>query len=871
MFKHVELMRKSAIRIMSKTYGGRSKDDMPIYDAYPLRSLSHLLCFESLEEARTACEHYGITVKSTKIRTDSGKVVEDVIFWRISKFREPIDQEKATVIPLAPRKMVKTIESKLHGATRLKVCRGQTGGQKSLRHLDGKSSYQARVSPTAYEKIRSRSSEAGFVNFGDEERARADTERVSKDNAVKKAELEAIKACVDAEAKLREEEEARIADATRREAELKAAQDKEREIQKAAERAEIRRRQEEIEARKKAEDAVRQKAEAAAREEKARRDAEAQAKLLDEERRRKETEERAQRERERRDQELAVEQARLAAAEEERRQAAQMREERKWLERRCHARKQIILGRWLQNLPSRNNGEELIQIPDLRASFHQSIPCDATTSLVTELAMELSLHRSIELCLKFDVRLPVARWVHDSLASSFCLRPATILLNIGVLLAPSPNSTESVLAHSWILTRMQHNRHVADGLDVRVSVQEIHQAKNLAVIDGLLVLDLNKSDNATRLLVDEIDERLPVSALKLFPHGELASKDMHVTSCNDLSPESLESTLQICLRDLAARLAFIPQVSIERFSLSSVCFMLSQHVAETAQNMELQDDILVQLKIALQTLVDYLDELGISLAKRTKWPSSNFSSDGHSDTVHGYFEDGSGLPLNWLSSLQRYSTTKLITDLLECFTMPMEDSIGILLSDAPDTVREESQAYIDVRDSRRALLLALRWRQEAAKEPPYIYIPRGMLGRMLQETARLAKARIIQHYPVTSKRHACSSPLRHRWLDVGSGSPVDIHRDVSDDLFKAKTFDSVNETSRPSSSPKRSRDDESEPLLVSKRTRTVGRGSSLDVKESRNFTKKLEAYLSGAKTSDAFVAARPLSSFLRGAPNVELP
>src|SRR6476620_6780231 len=127
MFKHVELMRKRAIEVMSRTYGAFEKDK-PINDAYPLVSLARLLCFESMDEARNACEHYGFTVKFAKCRTSSGTSMEEFIYWRHSNFLEPFDEEKGTPIAVPPQKMVKHIERKLHGATRLAICRGQVSG-----------------------------------------------------------------------------------------------------------------------------------------------------------------------------------------------------------------------------------------------------------------------------------------------------------------------------------------------------------------------------------------------------------------------------------------------------------------------------------------------------------------------------------------------------------------------------------------------------------------------------------------------------------------------------------------------------------------------------------------------------------------------
>jgi hypothetical protein len=148
MFKYVEEMRKVAIYIMSRSYGTRrSKEDgCGVYDKYKLTDFIRLLCFEDEAEALDACLHFGITV----VDNHSGAMDDDIstsgeenfveskqdasfskshhqvslIRWRHSRFHEPIDPVKGGKIPLRTRKMVRTIESKLNGATRLAVCRG---------------------------------------------------------------------------------------------------------------------------------------------------------------------------------------------------------------------------------------------------------------------------------------------------------------------------------------------------------------------------------------------------------------------------------------------------------------------------------------------------------------------------------------------------------------------------------------------------------------------------------------------------------------------------------------------------------------------------------------------------------------------------
>lgn len=147
MFKYVEEMRKVALYIMSRSYGTRrsKEDSSSVYDKYKLTDLIRLLCFEDEIEALDACRHFGITVvdshssamdddkstsgeesfaESKKGATLSKSYQGKYIRWRYSRFHEPIDPVKGCKIPLRTRKMARTIESKLSGATRLAVCRG---------------------------------------------------------------------------------------------------------------------------------------------------------------------------------------------------------------------------------------------------------------------------------------------------------------------------------------------------------------------------------------------------------------------------------------------------------------------------------------------------------------------------------------------------------------------------------------------------------------------------------------------------------------------------------------------------------------------------------------------------------------------------
>ena len=118
---------------MCRAYGARQKGtDKTIYDQYPLERLVQLLCFEDADEARAACQHYNITVEKINISSSSDPTktgVMDVIFWKRSDFKEPKHPEKGFVLPLPPKKMMRTIEKKLAGVTRLAVCRGEVSGE----------------------------------------------------------------------------------------------------------------------------------------------------------------------------------------------------------------------------------------------------------------------------------------------------------------------------------------------------------------------------------------------------------------------------------------------------------------------------------------------------------------------------------------------------------------------------------------------------------------------------------------------------------------------------------------------------------------------------------------------------------------------
>jgi hypothetical protein len=111
MFNYVKDVRKTALRIMSKTMGNKAGAD-----AYPLRLLENVLAFESSEECRNTCLHYGLTVEDAV--GDESSPPEPCVLWKRTEFNPSPAKE------LRPLKMVRWIESKHNNSTRLHLCRG---------------------------------------------------------------------------------------------------------------------------------------------------------------------------------------------------------------------------------------------------------------------------------------------------------------------------------------------------------------------------------------------------------------------------------------------------------------------------------------------------------------------------------------------------------------------------------------------------------------------------------------------------------------------------------------------------------------------------------------------------------------------------
>ena len=538
MFKHVEMMRKLAFRICSKTYGGKKDTGEPIYDAYPLKKLAHILCFEDLDEARQACRHYNITVKEMKVKSStSGQVgMAEIVFWRHSEFKEARDPEKGTILPLRPWKMLRCIESKLNGATRLGVCRGEVSGEgASLSKVP-----TVRVAPvvaaiptsqiappqqSAPQPVMTQQSDPSEAERQQElEEAEAkkkeaeklqlkldEKQRLEEREKMKREELEERKR--QKEAKKVAEEKAR-ADEKQRQRELK--EQKEREEKEKAKKAAIEAARLQEEERQRKLEAARQKAEAERKEkrrlEDLRREEEKrkqQAILAEQERKRKEEEERIRKEEERRKAEV------LRLQEEERkRQEAIARKKAQELEDRVNkTKKLLLLRRWQQQLPRKFKAEAATKqsIKNIDPTFSGPSPFKANF-LDREIAVLRSPAKPKKRPTAIDIRkvlngilakdvvpLDVASMVLDLIGgdeeliqhmrsrgfagSNNDATKSTILLKVAVVL-PEPDGLEEESMyesiHTWLNKRLEYGK-IETMQRVDSSVDHTYEARVLFV------------------------------------------------------------------------------------------------------------------------------------------------------------------------------------------------------------------------------------------------------------------------------------------------------------------------------------------------------------------------------------------------------
>ena len=506
---------------MSRTFGARKKDTgEAIYDAYPLTRLTDLLCFESAEEARGACKHYNIMVKPMKMTSSSGKTqVAEIVFWRHSDFSEPKNPKKGTIIPLQPWKMLRTIEKKVNGATRLAICRGDVSGEGASLETSAIAPFVAvpAVADTMARDEAARKRDAEILEHAHrveqarkekeakrlvEEKEKLDAERRLIEAKRKEEELrkqlqqekerEAAKQrLAEHQRKLFEEEKRKMEEEEKRKREEERIRMREAEAQKVRE-AELRKKQEEEARQRKLEEEKRRKAEEierARRKEAELREKELQRQQAEIARKAKEEEDRKRREAEAARREML----RIQEEERKRKEAEERKKAREWKNRVSTAQKKIVWLRWrsivARKLEMTKASSASLRAIDPTFSNHYF---DVSTALHRSLSVRsrqeegaglgpLNSRRLIDrLISKRGRSMNLATMVVDALRDSSIFRAgvkstdekSTILLKVAVIVPQASTAQEESMHHllaAWVGSRITFNHLASDVLESGIS------------------------------------------------------------------------------------------------------------------------------------------------------------------------------------------------------------------------------------------------------------------------------------------------------------------------------------------------------------------------------------------------------------------
>ena len=756
MFKYVEQMRKTALTIMSRTYGAKHKTTgESFYDEYPLENLVNLLCFEDEDEARATCTHYGIALEGNVIR------------WRNSKFVEPRDPVKGILLTLKPRKMIRSIECKLNGATRLSVCRGGVSGDgATLSAINGMQSHRNDESVFQESKLAASllaAERAKKEAMEEKARQRKILEQMEQQKRELAAKKEAERKHLEAIA-----EEKRKAD----QLEMERRQ-KELDEQKRLEKI----RQEELRVKTERENALKREAEerkAAAKRveeekqelarrqllEKQRKEEETKRRLAEEAERKRKIEEETRRQAKLEEQRriaYELEQERLAKEERERKEREE--KERKWLLKIESAKKILIWSLWWNEVQKRR------RVTPSTISLEHLDPTRTCCSWLTSLSMPSVVYNRLDFetnnrAQVFDTKLyqlatslrdicdlsqimAKSFWKSSLLTTITCSQipwvQPTLLFKLSVVLPHKTPETESIISSltSWADSHLQFHRiSTSTSIDRSKSRSvKVHATATIGNEDpnlcgdcdaALFLLPSNESMTDVFFsndLLDSLPDHVPRMVLLI---GDTSNKINYPKDLIDdvMGPESpqshksqtrkgvvisetseLDSVFHTCCTSLITsclEVTFVqPIIRVSLSKLSFVCLQrLLQNLSVNGSLLQYQspDDTFHALYnhslSALTTMVNELSNLFIEIKNSTQiWPAKNFVCD-RSKAVENCVEKQEDLSCDWYLSFQ--DTTMIKEKVFDAFQyLFTSNSFISLLAGTVNKVRDSNrQQYI---------------------------------------------------------------------------------------------------------------------------------------------------------------------------------
>lgn len=880
MFKYVEDMRREAFRLCSKAYGARNKEtNEAMYDLYPLKRLIKMLCFEDADEARAACAHYNITVQGYHPSKSQPDLVDYVIKWRQTSFKEARHPTKGTVLKLKPRKMIRTIEVKTQGATRLAICRGivsMTPRESPAKSVSASHSKSATSTPPQIAPVAATVS----VPVIDQQRdspSQPLVEAEEKEKAHLRAEYEQRKAEEHRKRKEAEKEKLRKEEAHRREEEARLKE----EARKQSEEAEHKRRQEEEERKRRKENEERQRKAEEERRRKEQLEMERQRELerqrevarLRELERQRQLEVLRQKKQQEEKERLrkVVEEAQKKRNKLERESLDRFRE---WQEKSNAIRRQVAFLRLYQSIPQRdrvragisNTHYALAPSRSFLAPFPQKLVAEESAMYYTrDSSFACEVSASLNSLLSVQNRMPIPGGIRN-IASQFAREtaasdhlsigdPGAFLLKVAVLFPRCASAADQGLVdlfRHWVKKFLQFGTvHVEHGNNAEVRLVFVDGTgtcvSEQTTWDSVIVVApctrplgdwtadedeyLRPSHCSVLLVPDQrtVTNQVLSSIAKTF---KVEPDELRVCTGSSGDPEQLKGCLQDCATAACDRVDPLAIRRVHRVSVFDICslcidFMIWNREADFQDELmgrirKEQTCLLVSIGNCLATLVD----------EPPDWPPREFVTvSGGNVIVPSYFSNGADLPVSWRVDQER--VVEQWETILRLFNS-LGQAIEYLLQGAPYDVKKECSALHMSRHFRRCLQRALHWRKqyEQTSAPPashnrqHVILPTDLLRAIIQVFNTRIEEHEVNNLAPADTKHPRYEESGERDQHL-SRAPIAA---TPNQLFPMPPRAVANNTPKISSSSKRQRD----------ALPQVGIDSQ-DVLESALFTKRLKA------------------------------
>jgi len=366
----------------------------------------------------------------------------------------------------------------------------------------------------------------------------------------------------------------------------------------------------------------------------------------------------------------------------------------------------------------------------------------------------------------------------------------------------------------------------------------------------------------------------------------------HITRCDVMngSPNSLNTSLRQVSEVLLEHFVhqklcqdgYLSPPSLEQVSvlkLGAQCMLDSMWQIEQIQKKQTEEDILENAREALHLLIMELGAMGDDIKNSifSSWPAADFFSS--SGEISGYFLNNASLPYDWHTTLEYSTVEEMVWSIFH--NVKHSTSIEGIVEDAaaeiPYHVHKKMEGLVTKKHYRQCLESILLWHVKSFADLSFIYVPRTIVSKVLENVLQKQVSDKRNQVLIQNGSDKEKVESKDSFLDALKMKQI-IH--VSDASPHTKPSNDVAIMGAPLSSSKRSASDQTRHLQVRERNHTQKRPrlrrkanlESDDLRESKDFTSKLEALLHGEATIDTKVGNKRLVNILgRLGDKVELP